>query len=181
MILTLFVPVWLQVFKYNLVNFDSPEVQSTVLAMMTSLGVFYILGLLLCVSLRMGLSTGNALNLLTYTLTPVNLAMWIVYGLNYKHSGRLTVITFILTGAGNVDSLLYGYLPLAAIVLFGWVLLVAYFCANNSADDRSAQSFTFTMLLAPAIGLSVWAGVFVGDMVRPGFLNAMMRLFKLLP
>lgn len=181
LVLTLFVPIWLQVFKYNLVNFDSPEVQSTVIALVAILGVFYIVGLLLCVILRMGLSTASALNLLTYSLTPVNLAIWIVYGLNFRESGRLTIITFVLTGAGSVDSLFYGQLPLAAAFLFGWVLLVAYLAANNSADDRSAQSFTFTILLAPAMALSLWVGIFVGDMVRPGFINTVLRLFKLLP
>jgi hypothetical protein len=181
LVLTLMVPVWLQVIRYNLVTIESIEVQSTVVAAITSLGVFYILGLLLSATILSDMKTGTALNLLTYALTPVNLALWIVFAFNYKYSGRLTVVTYILTGAGNVRDVFFGQLQTAGAILFAWVLFVAYCCAKNGSDDSGGQSLLFTLLLAPAMVVSLGIGAFVGDVIRPGFLNTILRLFNLIP
>gem|GEM_PF-4400264 len=184
LLLTLFVPVWAQVIKYGFISFNSPEMHSTVLSAFSGLAVFYIAGLLLAIILRIDINTRALVNALTYALTPLNLALWLVYGFNYAHSGRLSVVTYVMTGAGNIHDVFFGQLVFAAAITLVWVLVVAYYCIKNGTenDDRFADTTpaatAFALILGPCALVSIAFAAFIGDVIRPGYLSTIIALFS---
>lgn len=179
LLLTLFVPIWSQAIKYRIVDFSSPEMLSTVLAGGIALSLYYLFGLLLTALLRLDLTIRSTIDALTYALTPLNLALWLVYAFNYAHSGRLTVVTYVLTGAGNIHDVFFGQLSIVAIIVCIWVLFVAYQCVQSGTDELGTAPFAYVLLLAPSTALSVALGTLVGDIIRPGFLRVILQLLRL--
>lgn len=167
-LLTVFVPIFAQAYKYGVFIFDPSALLSLALVMFFTFLVFVLVEGVFLALVGIELSVRQLLALTAYCLTPFVLALWLVYLFNYLAMGRLTLVTLLMTGHVQADDSFMRIVPVAFIVaqLNMWLVLFHSLKYLGSMHLLTAIAITLSSLVPFYIALLI--ALYIGEVARPG-------------
>lgn len=174
--LTIFIPMIIQYMKYDETVIVPLTIALLFFALTLSLATFIITEAIMLLLLRTEISPGTVVASIAYSLTPVTIAIWIVYIFNYMTNGNLSIVTFILTGMGTLDSGFIRVIPWATLIIALIMFVVLFYCLRflGSMIWLNALGLTTLSLLPLLFGVAV--GLSFAEALSPGSYDALKTL-----
>ena len=167
-IVTILAPMIAQMSKLAV---TSPLVRSLIsvsVVVCVSVMVFGLLEGLLLELLSFQFTMPRLMAVISYCLTPLTVAIWLIYGFNYFTSGRLSLVSLLLTGYGAMDDRFLKIVPIAAAIALLMMLLNFFHSVRAMGKTHRSTAFALTVVSLIPLVISVAAGLMVGELTRPG-------------
>jgi len=177
LILSIFVPLISQLTKFGITLLDSRVLGSVAIVFIFTFGLFILLEGVFLQLLGINFTVRKLFSILVYSVTPLTLALWLIYGFNYLAAGRLTIVSLLVTGYGSVDDRFLSILPVAVGVV-QLMTLVFYSGLRVMGALGGFTAFMIAVFSLVPFHLSLLTALFLGDVFRPGTINIFMRLLS---
>lgn len=167
LVLTIFAPIAFQLYQYGITTYNIEALSSLLLVFALTLVMFAIMESLLLIITGMRAPFFKVVACAVYAIAPLIVALWLVYLFNYLASGRLTLVTLLVTGASSIDDRFLRVLPLALLVVHLMVLVVFYHGIRALTQTHAITGFILTLLSLGPLYVAFMLALSVGEMVRP--------------
>lgn len=179
LLLSIYVPIGAQMFKYGYAATDTGVVISITLLIFFGLLLFLMVEGIFLQILKVNFNMQMLFSCIAYALTPLMLCLWLIYTFNYMSSGRLTLVTYLLTGFGSIEDSFLTIIPYSSAISLIWVLVVFNYCINSMAQTSQVVSLLVTVVSLVPFILSLIVALFVGEMVHPGTTGIVFSLLHI--
>jgi hypothetical protein len=171
-----YVPFFAQNYKYGYDVWDSGVVIGLTLVLFFGLLFFLLLEGIFLQLLKVSFNMQMLFSCVAYSLTPMILALWLVYGFNYLSEGRLTFTTYLLTGFGSLDDRFLKIIPFALGICALWIFLVFIYSMKNMAKVSFIVGLLISTLTLIPFAIAIGFATLVADRVRPGTFEILLSL-----
>ena len=179
LLLSIYVPIFAQTYKYGYSIAQPGVVLSLTLLIFFGLLMFLVIDGVFLQPLKVEFNMQMLFSCIAYSLTPLILCLWLIYGFNYLSDGKLTLITYILTGFGSLVDNFLKIIPYATSICLLWVVVVFLYGIKSMAQLNGFLSVCVTLLAVVPFILSSALGLFVGEMAYPGTARIVLTLLRL--
>ncbi|RMG43010.1 MAG: hypothetical protein D6719_04820 [Candidatus Dadabacteria bacterium] len=173
---TIFAPPIAQQIKYGTTVYRPEAILSIFIAIFFFILIFSLLEGLFLQIIGVEFEFRQLLAAIAYALTPLMLAIWLVYAFNYWASGSLSLVSYLVTGSLNIDDHFLRIIPAAFTVAVLWVLLLFYYSVRVIGDMHPLNAALVTILSVVPAFLSFWMGLLLGDLARPGTVEIFLNI-----
>jgi hypothetical protein len=167
-VLTVFVPIFAQAYKYGVFVFDGTALLSLALVMFFTFLVFVLVEGLFLQLLGVEVNVHQLLAITAYCLTPFVLALWLIYFFNYMAMGRLTLITLLMTGTQAGDDKFMQIVPIAFIVAQLNMWIVLFYSLRFLGSMHVITGLLVTLLSLIPFYLALLIALYIGETAREG-------------
>ncbi len=171
-VVSIFLPLWLEVIALQLISFRLQFVTACLIAVFSALLCFVTIETIFLRLVGVKASLNRTFSVITYSLVPLLIALWLFYGLNYFYERHLTIFTILLTDSGSLPYELKKFIPyLIGIAQIG--MLVTFFsCLKQVGELYLSTAFMVALLSALPLWFSLLVGILVAELVFPGAIMA---------
>jgi hypothetical protein len=164
----LFGPILIQFQIYGASVYKMSTVAGLALVCGCTVLSFIALESLLLSMLRIKAGVTRVAAMVSYSLSPLSLILGLFYLFNYLESGRLSLLTFLLTGSRDINDPFLKVMPWA-VVITSLIIVTIFFYCLRSLGSMHWITATFMSLVSAALAVvSVKIGIGVGELVQPG-------------
>lgn len=176
LLISVFEPVLVQQYKYGMSVYDLSAVLSIFLTFLFSFLIFMILELLLLRLFSVPCSFEQALALISYSLVPLILVIWVIYFFNYLTSGSITLAQYLVTGHVEGFDSFFDILPVVFSIAEFIVLVVFFFSIRALGQMFPITALGITAFSLVPLILAIILGMVLADWAHPGSMAAFMRI-----
>lgn len=171
LVLSIFVPIASQVYKYGSTIYNSSAILSLGLILFFTVLIFVLVEGLFLQLLGIQITIRQLWSTVAYCITPFILALWLIYLFNYLAMGRLTLVTLFMTGYSAVDDRFLRIIPIALLIAQLNILVVFFHSVRfiGNMESITAALVTFFSLIPFYVALLI--ALSIGEMARPGTLG----------
>ncbi|MBX7143249.1 MAG: hypothetical protein K1X79_02245 [Oligoflexia bacterium] len=167
-VLSVYVPIFAQAYKYGVFVFDPNALLSLALIMLFTFLVFVLVEGVFLSLLGVEVSVRHLIAVTAYCLTPFVLALWLVYVFNYIAMGRLTLVTLLMTGLTQMDDKFMRIVPVAFLVAQLNMWIVLFFALKYLGSMHTVTAMGVTLLSLVPFYIALLIALFIGEQARPG-------------
>jgi hypothetical protein len=168
LILTIFVPIAAQVYKYGNSIFDPNVLASLAVIVCLTIVVFLLVEGIFLHLLGINIRVRELWSTIAYCVTPLILALWLIYLFNYLAMHRLTLITLFLTGLSPTDDKFLRIVPIAMFVAQLNILVVFYHCVRYAGQISGLSAFVITLFSLVPFYAALLISLSLAELIRPG-------------
>ncbi len=168
LVLTIFVPVLAQVIKYDLPGFMPASLLSLGVFVFVTIFSFMLLEGLILAVLRFRFSLAQMVAIVTYSIVPFILALWLIFLFNYFTNGNLTLVTYLLTGLGEPDDRFLRVVPIALGISMMLTGVNFYYCVRLIGDTLNTTAICITIISIVPFLVACLLGLYGGELAREG-------------
>ena len=178
LIVTIFVPIAAQLYKYGFAVYRLDMVFPLFIIFTFTFLIFVLLEAILLFVLGVDSSVDDVIASTGYALTPLILAIWLLYLFNYLNNGSLTFVAYLLEGAsGEVDSFIQ-IAPIAFLIAQLWVLLVFFYSIRAMGEMSGLSALLVTIVSTIPFLISLFIGLNVAELARPGTIEVFQKILE---
>lgn len=166
--LTVFVPIFAQQWKYGVTSYRLDAVWALLIVFFFTLLVFILLEGIFLLILGINVSANSLIAIVGYALTPLTLALWLIYAFNYFSYGSLSLVTFFLSGQSGAGDTFLRIVPLALLIAQVMVILVFFYAIRTIGEMHYFTGLLSTLISFALLYVSFVLGVFIADVALPG-------------
>ena len=178
LLVTIFVPIIIQARRYNIASSHATSIASIAVVVVLTIVLFFILEGIFLQILSVHVSIARLFAAISYTLTPLTLAIWLIYGFNYFYNRQLSIITLLLTGFRSGDDQFLRVVPVAALVAQLMMMVVFYHCIRVIGEYGGVTSFFITVLSGVPLYVSLGIALLVAEGVRAGTIETFLQIMN---
>lgn len=176
LILSIFVPIFAQVYKYGMTVYNGSAILSLSLIVFFTLLIFVLVEGLFLQLLGIPFNLRTLWATIAYCITPFVLAIWLIYLFNYLAMGRLTLVTLFLTGYSALDDRFLRIVPVALFVAQLNVLVVFYHCVRYIGQMEPISGALVTAFSLVPFYVALLIALSIGEIARPGTLGLFEKI-----
>lgn len=176
LVLTIFVPIIAQIYKYQVELYNVSVIYSLVIVLFLTLFLFLLIESIFLLLLGIDFTPAGLFAAVAYSLTPLTFSLWLIYLFNYLSSGKLTVVTLLLTGFSAGDDSFIKILPIAAVVVQLMILIVFYYALRAMGGLGGVTAFMVSMLSLIPLYSALLLSLMVAELVREGTIAIFLKL-----
>ena len=166
--LTIFVPIVSQIYKYGYTVYDSNAIISLfIVFFFTFLFFVFFEGAFLRLA-QVDFQVHQLFSSSAYCLSPVLLAIWIIYGFNYFMTGGLSILTFIIKGDSSIEDQFFQIVPIAFLIAFINVFVIFFYSIRAIGKLSNVSALAMALISLIPFATSLMLALCVGDYAKPG-------------
>ncbi|MBN8550281.1 MAG: hypothetical protein J0M12_13260 [Deltaproteobacteria bacterium] len=167
-VLSVFVPIAAQVYKYGNTIFNSDAILSLSMIMLFTLLIFVLVEGIFLQLLGIHVTVRQLWSMVAYCVTPFVLALWLIYLFNYLAMGRLTLVTLFMTGSSLDHDKFIRIVPFAVLVAQLNVLVVFFHSVRYLGEMEWLTSALVTFLSLVPFYVALFVALSIGEIARHG-------------
>lgn len=173
-ILTIFVPMTVQIVLLELLQYRLDFFLSTLLVVTLSLMIFVLYEAVFLRLIGVAVEVNQMIAAIAYSLTPLMIIIWIFYGLNIYFDGSLSVFTILLTDSGSLNPSLVGLIPYLILVAQIGLILTFYCCLREIGDLYTSSALMVSILSMLPSYIALLSGILVAELAFPDTIISIM-------
>ena len=176
MLLSIFVPIFAQLYKYGQMLYDAEAILSLFLVVIFTFLTFILLEGIFLKIFSVDFSLRQLYASAAYSIAPLLLALWLIYFFNYISTGRLSILQLILNGRLDVPDRFIHVVPIASMIALVNALVVFLYCVRFLGQMHTVTALFLTLLSLGPFLVSVSVGIFLGELAHPGTAEIFFRV-----
>jgi len=167
-ILSIFVPIFAQLFKYGVTVYNPEALLSVFLVIFFTFLFFVLMEALFLRLCGVDCDFKYIFASVCYCIGPLLFALWLIYFFNYLSTGRLSIVHLIMTGNIEIPDRFINVIPIALLISQLTVLVILFYCIRFLGEMYSETALLVTLLSLIPFALALGVGLYLGDLAKPG-------------
>lgn len=173
---TIFTPLVAQIYKYNLQDHAVSALWGLIVMFVLALVLFIILESIFLLLMGLNFTLHGLLACIAYSLVPLFFSLWLIYLFNYLSAGRLSLITFLLSGFSSGDDSFLKVLPIVSVVVQLLMLVVYFYAIRAMGAVGSITAFMIAIISLVPLYLALLVGLMVSELLHQGIIAVFLQL-----
>lgn len=172
----IFTPIFIELLRWNFLATQMDGVMALILTLVLTIIIFVLIERILTKLWGEELSYAELLALIAYGSAPLILIVLIFYGVNLAMFGRLSIVTFVITGAENANDPTMQLFPWAQLIGKLAFLNIFFHGIRAIKNLRLPTAFLITLTAAVPFYVGFFIALILVEMVLPGSTMALSKL-----
>jgi len=178
LLVSVFVPIIVHARRYNIAQSHATSIASIAVVVLLTIFLFFVLEGIFLQFISAKISMAKLLAMISYTLTPLTLAIWLVYAFNYFYNQQLSIVTLLLTSFRSGDDQFLRIVPVAALVAQLMMMVVFYHCIRVLTNYGGVTSFFITVISGVPLYVSLGISLLVAEGIRTGTIETFLQIIN---
>ncbi|NDC38275.1 MAG: hypothetical protein EBZ48_09520 [Proteobacteria bacterium] len=175
-ILSVWLPAVAQSWYYGFNLFSSGSLLQLTTVIICAFPIFLLLESLLLHAFRTEASVLRTFGCISYSCVPAVTSLWLIYSVNLLLSGKLTFITRLILGFGELGDLFTRVIPYIFLLSAVYVVIIFSEVIQGIINFGQSSALVVTIFSMLPLSLSVMLGMLASELLIPGTIQMMMSL-----
>ncbi len=179
-LLTLFLPLAVQIIHLDLDSMRSQLVSSLLIIIFFSYVIFTLFEMVFLQIISIDMRLHKMMASVAYSLTPFMVVLWAVYISNFFFDGSITIVTKLLTTHGTVSPNVVTVLNIGIYYALAFGILIYSSCIRSVTEGHITAAFMIAILSVVPGYVCLILGVSLAETAIPGTLETLTQLDQIL-
>lgn len=178
LLLSIYTPIIAQIFKINFLHYRTDLILSLSLVFFFSVLFFVLLEAIFLRVVGVSIEVYHMFAAIIYSLTPLIVVIWLYYAINFFFDGRLTVITYLISGYSHIDDRFLKIFPFVHLIAKIYVLMLFFFCIKALGKMHSLTALMTSLLSIGPFYIANLLAVAIAEYAFPNTVNVFSNVFR---